>query len=220
MSSRLDAVRAGELLRRQKELQAEARQVIGDLNLLGVLGRVGSVRLIGSYVTGLIVWRDLDLQVLSPGLSAARAWEVVQPLAAHSRVHEVRFLDQAGANSFSGDPRDGRHYFQLHYRTIRSDDWKLDVSFWLSGEPRENEVAYQENLARRLNLGARLAILWIKGLWVESPERRDRAYGREVSSVDIYDAVLEHGVRTPEEFDAYLAARGKPTRSLGRTGVP
>jgi hypothetical protein len=29
--------------------------------------------------------------------------------------------------------------------------------------------------------------------------------------------VLEHGVRTPEEFDAYLAARGKPTRSLGRT---
>lgn len=53
----------------------------------------------------------------------------------------------------------------------------------------------------------------------ESPERRDPAYGREVSSVDIYGAVLEHGVRTPEEFDAYLAARGKPTRSLGRTGA-
>jgi hypothetical protein len=137
MSGRLDAVRAGELLRRQEELQAEARQVIGNLNLLGVLGRVGSVRLIGSYVTGLLVWRDVDLQVLSPDLSAAEAWEAVQPLAAHSRVHEVRFLDQAGANSFSGD---GRHYFQLLYRTIRSDDWKLDVSFWLSGEPRENEV--------------------------------------------------------------------------------
>jgi hypothetical protein len=217
MSGRLDTVRAEELLRRQEELQAEARQVIDDLDLLGVLGRAGSVRLIGSYVTGLMVWRDLDLQVLSPGLDAAESWEVVQPLAAHPRVHEVRFLDRAGANSFSDDRRDGRHYFQLLYRTSQGDDWKLDVSFWLSGDPRENEVAYQEDLARRLDPEARLAILWIKGLWVESPERRDPAYGREVSSVDIYGAVLEHGVRTPEEFDAYLAARGKPTRSLGRT---
>jgi hypothetical protein len=152
MSGRLDTVRAEELLRRQEELQAEARQVIDDLDLLGVLGRAGSVRLIGSYVTGLMVWRDLDLQVLSPGLDAAESWEVVQPLAAHPRVHEVRFLDRAGANSFSDDRRDGRHYFQLLYRTSQGDDWKLDVSFWLSGDPRENEVAYQEDLARRGSL--------------------------------------------------------------------
>jgi len=104
MSNRLDAMRAGELLRRQEELQAEAGQVIGDLDLLAVLGRAGSVRLIGSSVTGLMVWRDLDFQVLSAGLGVAEAWEVVQPLAAHPRVSEVRFLDQAGDNSFSGDP--------------------------------------------------------------------------------------------------------------------
>jgi hypothetical protein len=45
-------------------------------------------------------------------------------------------------------------------------------------------------------------------------------FDEEVSSVDIYDGVLEHGVRTPEEFDVYLAARGKSTRSLVRTGTP
>ena len=118
MSGRLDAVRAEELLRRQEELQAEAEEVIGDLDLLGVLGRAGSVRPIGSYVTGLMVWRDLDLQVLSPGLSAAEAWEVVQSLAAYPRVREVRFLDQTGPDSCSGDPRDRRHYFQILYRTI------------------------------------------------------------------------------------------------------
>jgi hypothetical protein len=220
MSGRPDAVRAAELLRRQEELQAEAGEVIDDLDLLGVLGRAGSVRPIGSSVTGLMVWRDLDLQVLSPGLGVAEARKVAQPLAAHPRVHEVRFLDQAGANSPSGDPRDSRHYFQLIYRTRRGDDWKLDVSFWLSGDPREDEVAYQEDLARRLDFETRLTILYIKGLWAESPERCDPAYGREVSSVDIYAAVLEHEVRTPEEFDAYLAARGKPTRSPDRTGKP
>ena len=94
-------MRAEVLLRRQEELQAEAGQVIGDLDLLGVLGRAGSVRTIGSYVTGLMVWRDFDARVLSPGLGAARVWEVIQPLAAHPRVREVRFLDQAGVSSFS-----------------------------------------------------------------------------------------------------------------------
>jgi hypothetical protein len=79
-----------------------------------------------------MVWRDLDLQVLSPGLSAAETWEMVRPLAAHPQVHEVRFLNQAGANSFSGDPRDSGHYFQILYRTIQGDDWKLDVSLPVS----------------------------------------------------------------------------------------
>ncbi len=85
-----------------------------------------------------MVWRDLDLQVLSPGLSAAETWEMVRPLAAHPQVHEVRFLNQAGANSFSGDPRDSGHYFRILYRTIQGDDWKLDVSLSVSapiGEP-------------------------------------------------------------------------------------
>lgn len=96
MSSQLDPVRARELLRRQDDLQAEAAGVITDLDLLRVLGRAGAVRLIGSAATGLMVWRDLDVQVLSPGLSAAEAWDAVRPVAAHPRAYEVRFIDQSG----------------------------------------------------------------------------------------------------------------------------
>jgi hypothetical protein len=73
MPGQLDAVRAGDLLRRQEELQVEAEEVIGDLDLFGVLGRAGSVRLIGNSATGLMVWRDLDLQVLSPDPRAVEA---------------------------------------------------------------------------------------------------------------------------------------------------
>ena len=40
------------------------------------------------------------------------------------------------------------------------------------------------------------------------------AYRHRVLSVDIYDAVLEQGVRTPAEFDVYLVARGKPAREF------
>jgi len=33
----------------------------------------------------------------------------------------------------------------------------------------------------------------------------------------MYDAVLNAGVRTPDEFDAYLIARGLPDRDAGAT---
>ncbi len=69
---------AAELLRRQAMLQEEARQIIADLDLLSRLAEVGAPYLCGSYVTGLMVWRDLDVSVTSPNLSAEHAFEVMR----------------------------------------------------------------------------------------------------------------------------------------------
>jgi hypothetical protein len=63
-------------------------------------------------------------------------------------------------------------------------------------------------MRRSLTDEARLVILRLKHIWFGFPAYRDT-----VLSTDIYDAVLAHGVRTPEEFDAYLRERGKPARS-------
>jgi hypothetical protein len=49
------------------------------------------------------------------------------------------------------------------------------------------------------------AILWIKDVW-----HRRACYPDEVGGVDVYDAVLNHGVRVPAEFAAYLRACGMP----------
>jgi hypothetical protein len=59
-------------------------------------------------------------------------------------------------------------------------------------------------MQRRLTDETRLAILWIKDVWHRRP-----TYPYEVGGVDVYDAVLEHGVRTPDEFAAHLRARGR-----------
>ncbi len=45
----------------------------------------------------------------------------------------------------------------------------------------------------------RSAILDIKRAWVNRPE-----YGKTVRSFDIYTAVLDGGIRTPEEFERFL----------------
>jgi hypothetical protein len=187
--NRLASARADELLRHQEELQAEARWVIADLDLFGVLSRAGTVRLIGSAASGLMVWRDIDLQVLSSDLRVGEVWEIIRPLATHPQVQEVRFLNQSETGAPSGESRHSRYYFQVFYRAGPDRDWKLDISFWLSGDPRDDEVEYVDRLARLIDSDTRLAILWIKGLWVQGSHRRDPAYGREVSSLDVYDAV-------------------------------
>lgn len=44
----------------------------------------GPVLLVGSFVTGLMVWRDLDVCVDAGGLRRERAWELVSPLVLHA----------------------------------------------------------------------------------------------------------------------------------------
>jgi len=202
----LDPALAKELLRRQEELQAEARDVLAALDLEPALAKAGRVERMGSFVTGLMVWRDLDLNVICPSLALDRALDAMRPSYAHPRVHSVQFKNERGPfNTYAG-PEDDRYYFKLFYRAAAGDDWKLDVSFWLADPSREERLPLAV-LLDRLTDETRLAILWIKSIWWRLP-----TYRMQVSSVDIYDAVLDAGVCTPDHFDAYLRERGKPGR--------
>jgi hypothetical protein len=88
------------------------------------------------------------------------------------------------------------------HETEAGDEWKIDVSLW-SPEAPPGPSAHAEELRRRLTPETRLAILWIKDVWHRVPSYPDR-----VSGMDVYEAVLEHGVRTPEQFGRYLRRRG------------
>ena len=180
------------LLHRQAELQREARDVVDRLRLVELLGRAGRVVQLGSAVTGLMVWRDLDFGVDGSGLTSEVAWETVRPLL--GRCLALRYLDD----------RDERR----HYYVMRIDDWKIDLSLWSAGMPPEVE-AFQADLTARLTDDLRITILRLKEVWHSLP-----TYPEVVSAWQIYDAVLHHDVKTPAELDDYLSARGLPTRQV------
>ena len=71
----LDTAYAEELLRRQDALQAEATRVIAELDLMSLLARAGRAEQVGSVVSGLMVWRDIDVGTVSPGFSVSGARE-------------------------------------------------------------------------------------------------------------------------------------------------
>jgi hypothetical protein len=116
------------------------------------------------------------------------------------------YRNEAGERSPTGQAADQRYYFVTYVETAVGDEWKIDLSLWLSDAPRPH-LAQLADLRRRLTDETRLAILWIKDLWHRLP-----TYPDEVSGVDVYDAVLERGVRTPDEFAANLRRRGLPVR--------
>ena len=177
------------LLARQAELQREAAAFVDGLGLLEMLGRAGRVVPLGSAVTGLMVWRDLDFGVDAPGLTSGAAWETLRPLL--GRCSSLRYLD---------DRDEQRHYFVMHI-----DGWKVDVSLWSARMPPEVE-SFQAGLTARLTDELRIALLRLKDAWWSLP-----AYPEIVSAWQIYDAALNHDVRTLDELDAYLSARGFPT---------
>jgi hypothetical protein len=181
------------LLARQAELQSEAATFVRELGLVEVLGRAGRVIELGSAVTGLMVWRDLDFGVDAPGLTADAAWETMRPVL--SRCSSLRYAN---------DQAERRHYFVMGI-----EGWKVDVSLWFTRMPPAVE-AFQAELPARLTRESRLAILRLKEFWHRLPH-----YPEIVSAWEIYDAVLNHGVRTLDELDVFLAARGLPTRGFG-----
>jgi hypothetical protein len=199
-----DPTRAAELLRRQDNLQAEAAQVIAALDLPTRLAHAGRVEQIGSSISGLMVWRDLDFNIIAPGLTRETLADTIRPLLLNPRVIGLHYADELGPRSPSGTPHDDRYYVVSHYLTADGHEWKIDLSFWTANAER-GQLAHLAYLKERLTPELRLTILHLKDLWYHSPN-----YPYTVGGYDIYDAVLEHGVRTPAELAAYLRARNLP----------
>jgi len=74
------------------------------------------------------------------------------------------------------------------------------MDLWFVDEPDlQPDLKHVNTMPDRLTPELRHAILQIKSRWAARQE-----YGNAVKSYDIYTAVLEDDVRTPEQFEAWL----------------
>jgi hypothetical protein len=96
VSGRPQAAYAARLLERQDILQAEANRLVEGLDLAKIMGRAGRFERLGSSVSGLMVWRDIDLGASCGRLSPEQAWETMLPLAAHPRTTRLDYRNETG----------------------------------------------------------------------------------------------------------------------------
>ena len=180
-----------------EELRAAAEAVRADLALDDMLAVLGEPHLVGSAALGLMVWPDLDITVVCDALDTAALYRAAVDLVSHPRVRQLTFRNDSGSWNTHPERYPDGVYWGIDYRDEHR-SWNIDVWF-VADADRQPDLRHVRELGPRLTPETRTAILAIKQAWMKRPEHRDA-----VKSIDIYTAVLDRGVRTPEEFERSL----------------
>ncbi len=191
-----------DLLQQQLALQNESKELLGKLELLSTLQDVGETSLVGSLELGLMTWRDIDVEVIVSSLDKDYLSQVMSAVTKHTKRRiDFSFIDTTFTPK-AGMP-DG-HYLGIKYEVDHDKDitWKIDIWF-VVGEHTDGFIKTQE-LREQLKEEHLLPILTIKNEVCTLP-----TYRKVVQSIDIYDAVLNHGVKDLEGFKNYLQTKGK-----------
>src|SRR5262245_19740188 len=183
-----------DLWSRKLTLQREAREVLAALDLTSTLARLGPVLVTGSYVSGLMCWRDLDVMVhVGPRFSPRDVLSLVRDFIDRPDVIGFDYRDERGDRSPTKTVRDERYHVGI--LLVRDGQtWRIDLTLWLN-DPHENVTAWHEALRDRITDEQRAAVLRIKDVWHRSPN-----YPDVVGGYGIYTAVMDDGVRTPRQF--------------------
>jgi hypothetical protein len=191
-----------ELRARQTALQAEAAAILAELDLAAIVADVGPLLLTGSYVSGLMCWPDLDLMAyVGAEFSPQDVLRLLQRIVDLPGVVGFDYRDERGSRSPTGTARDERYHLVIEL-DHNGRTWRLDLTLWLN-DPHANVTEWHEWLRDTVTADQRDAILRIKDVWHRLPSYPDR-----VGGLQIYNAVLDDDVRTPQQFATWLTANG------------
>jgi hypothetical protein len=191
-----------ELATRQSALHAEGTALLDELDQSKVVSDIGPMALAGSYVSHLMCWRDLDVMLLvGAGYSPRDVLKLISRLMELPGAVGFDYRDERAHRSPTGEVRDERYHVPFLLERAAG-TWRLDLTLWLHDLHR-NITAWHEALRDSITDEQRAAVLRIKDVWFRLPSYPDRIGGFE-----IYTAVIDDGVRTPEQFSGWLADHG------------
>jgi len=182
------------LRREQDRLHAQADKMLTSTRVMEIFAKHGQLSPIeGSYQYGLMMYPDLDIGLSANVITKQDFADLLGDLAAHSAVRGIATADTINFN-LSKHLRPKGYWIGVDI-PFENDRWGIDC--WLQqpdwGSDQEGE--YAERLAT-LDQPGKDAILAIKYRLI-----RNGTYGKRYLSGDVYDAVLDRGVRSIEEFE-------------------
>jgi hypothetical protein len=193
-----------ELAARQSALRAEAAALLDELDRSGVFADIGPLEVTGSYISHLMCWRDLDVMLLVGADYGPRdVLHLISQIMKLPGVVGFDYRDERADRSPTGEVRDERYHVPIRLERAAG-SWRLDLSLWLH-DTHDNVTAWHQELHNKITDEQRAAVLRIKDVWFRLP-----SYPDEIGGFEIYTAVMDDGVRTPEEFRDWLADREWP----------
>lgn len=183
-----------ELLAEETRLHAQADKLLSNTGLADTFGRYGTISPIeGSYGYGLMVYPDLDMQVITNHQLTKQ--EFASMVSEFAGADFVRGLSIADLVHFA-PRRPGRptgYWIGLDV-PFEDDRWGIDLWVQTPEQATGDSDNYKEKLTH-LSSEQIAAILAIKYHLI-----REGLYGKQYLSVDVYDAVTDRGVLTYDDF--------------------
>ncbi len=176
-------------------LREQALEIVERTRIVKTLALMGDVFAVGSYDLDLMVRRDIDFCVVNPAFRRDDVLRATNEMLASGHFRTVVMTDTF---RFPVAHLPRGYFFEL-VLPGPGGDWTVDVQ---GVDTDAFSVAPTRRYRRLLeeDPGARERILQIKRHLLDGEQ-----YRHGVSSRDIYDAVLEHGVASVADFVALRA---------------
>jgi hypothetical protein len=191
----------GELVARQSALQVEAAALLDELEQSEIFIDIGPLEVTGSYISNLMCWRDLDVSLLvGADYSPRDVLHLISRVMELPGVVGFDYRDERAERSSTGLVKEERYHVPI-LLDRGTGLWRLDLTLWLH-DLHENVTAWHRALRSKITDEQRAAVLRIKDVWFRLP-----SYPDQIGGFEIYTAVIDDSVRTPQEFRSWLVDR-------------
>ncbi|MEA4863505.1 MAG: phosphoglycerate mutase family protein [Victivallaceae bacterium] len=182
-----------DILQLADVFSARAQEVMEQSQVVEAWEAIGAkVNLVGSLSMGLLMkHRDFDFHIYTPVLDPAQSFKAVGKICANPRISRMEYRNLADTDE---------HCLEFHawYLDEMDEEWQIDMIQILQGSTYDG---YFEHVAERIRTvltpETRRTILELK---YAAPD------GTHIMGIEYYHAVIGHGVRTWDEFEAWRTA--------------
>lgn len=193
-----------DVLNQTEQRLREAQEILTQLQLFERWQVFGTPVLVGAVAYGLAMAPDIDMEIYCDVPRIEDGFTVLRECALHPNVRKARFgnyLDEA----------DEGLYWRLVYHTDEGTDWKIDMWSLRRDHPGPCAAQLVEPLRQVLTPETRRAILEMKALMQDGSTPRH-------PSIDIYRAVIDGGVRTSAQLEAWLESHPRTFLTFWKPG--
>lgn len=184
-----------DIFEQEERTRVTAHQILHELKLIERWQEVGKPILVGAAAYHLMMNPDIDMEIYCAAPDASAGFQVLAQCVKHPNVISAKYVNLL-------DKEDQGIYYQIKYRHDDGTEWKLDM--WLMAHDHPGPCARDlvEPLKAALTEETRRSILEIK-------QQIQRSSDVQAPSIQIYEAVIDHGIRSFDEFLRWKAEHGR-----------